>query len=361
VCRGRAALSRGIRDPAAAVSGNLIVGLNADVAGWGGASTIDRLDQVVSETGTAWLREQLDWATIEPQPGVFSFSYYDHFMLLAAGRGEHVLALLDGTPSWAGRDPSAIPADPSSYAAYVAAVIRRYGPHGSFWAAHPTLSGSAIRVVELWNEPFLPSGDDGDYAPGRYARLVRAAAVAAHAADPAVEILMAAEMQAGRDAQGNWQWWVNALYQAVPDLNNYFDGVAMHDYGSDITTLNPMIPGQPYSNYGHTLRIENLRRQFLLHAAAGKPFWITEVGWSTCTEDNPNCVNPAQQAANLTTLFDDVRGPWRNWVQGVFVYRFGDGADPATVQDGYGLTALDGAPKPALAVFRGAATASAGG
>jgi hypothetical protein len=353
--------SRGTRAPGLAVFGPLIVGLNADVSGWGGASTAPRLDQVVSQTGAKWLREEFFWSRIEPRPGLFDFSYYDHFMLVAARRGEHILALLYDTPSWAGPADNAIPSDPTAFARFVAAVIHRYGPHGSFWAQYPGLAGSAIRVVELWNEPFAASGDDGAYDPPRYARLVKAAAIAARAADPTVDILLSAEMQSGRDSNGNWQWWVDALYQAVPDLNRYFDGVAMHDYGSDTTTLNPVIPGPPYPNYGHMLRIENLRHLFVNHGAAGKPFWITEVGWPTCRQSGSVCVSQRQQAINLGRLFTDVRGMWRNWVQAVFVYRYGDGADPTTVQDAYGLTTLSGAPKPALAVFRRqAAIGSAG-
>jgi hypothetical protein len=348
---------RASRDTAHAASGGLIVGLNANVSGWGGASTADRLERVIAQTDTRWLRENFVWSTIEPQPGVFDFSYYDHFMLIAARHGEHVLALLYGTPAWAGPSESAIPADPADYAAYVAAVVNRYGPHGSFWGTHPDLARSAIQVVELWNEPFGSSYDNGVYDPGRYARLVRAAGAAAHAADPSVNVLMASEMQTARDANGNWQWWTDAMYQAVPDLNNYFDGVAMHDYGNDTRTLRPIVPGQPYPNYGRTMRIENLRHQFVAHGAADKPFWITEIGWSTCN-DSPDCVSPAQQEDNLATFLNDARGMWSNWVQAVFVYHYTDGPDPSNVQDAYGLTNYNGTPKPALRVFRIAAQVS---
>ncbi len=354
--------SHGTRDAGPAATGPLIVGLNADVSGWGGASTSARMEQVVSRSGTKWLREDFRWAMIEPQPGVFSFNYYDHFMTQAALNGERVLALLYDTPSWAGPSETAIPADPSRYAAFVAAVIDRYGPHGTFWSQHPRLagSGSVVRTVEIWNEPFFSNGNDGYYNPARYARLVRAAGIAAHAADPSVKVLMAAEMESARNASGNWVWWVNALYQAVPRLNNYFDGVAMHDYGTDTSTLNPMIYGQPYSNYDHMLRIKNLRQQFIDHGAAGKPFWITEAGWSTCTHPSIDCVTQDEQAANLSTLFNDIRTEWSNWVQAVFIYSYSDGADPTSVQGGYGLTNLDGTPKPAMTVFRAAAAASAG-
>ena len=349
--------SSGSTPPAA--SAPLIVGLNADASGWGGASTAPRLDLVTSATGTKWLRETFEWSTIEPQPGVFDFSYYDHFMLLAAQRGLHVLPLFYDTPSWAGPAYNAIPSDPTSFGQFVAAVIARYGTGGSFWAANPSLSGSAVTTWEIWNEPYLGSGDDGDYDPGAYAHLVTAAAIAGRAVDPNAKFLMAAEMQTARDANGNWQWWVDALYQAVPDLNNYFDGVAMHDYGSDTTTLNPIVPGQPYGNYGHILRIEDLRQQFVDHGAGGKPFWITEAGWSTCT-GNSDCVSDAVQAGNLTTLFGYIRTGWSSFVQAVFIYDYGDGGDPTNTEDGYGLTNLDGSAKPALAIFQQQAADSAG-
>jgi Beta-galactosidase len=341
----------------AALSGGLVVGLNANAAGWGGASTADRLDLVTGATGTKWLREEIDWATVEPEPGVFDFSHYDHFMQLAAQRGLHILAVLYDTPSWAGPVDNAIPSDPTAFAQYVAAVVGRYGSGGTFWAQYPVLRASAITTWELWNEPYLASGDNGVYDPARYAQLVEAAGTAGHAVDPRAKFLVAADMQSAL-TNGAWQWWVDALYQAVPDLNNYFDGVAVHDYGSDVTTLNPIVPGQPYDNYGHIRRIEDIHQQFINHNAAGKPFWITEAGWSTCS-DSSSCVTPAQQAANLAALFGYLHGRWRSFVQGAFIYSYGDGSNPASTQGGYGLTYFNGNGKPALAVFQPEAAASA--
>jgi hypothetical protein len=289
---------------------------------------------------------------------VFDFSYYDHFMLLAAQHGLHILPLLYATPSWAGRAPSSIPSDPAAFAQFVAAMVALYGTNGSFWAEHPTLRGSAIQTWEIWNEPYASNGDNGNYDPGAYARLVKAAAIAGRGSDPNAKFLLASEMQSARAANGNWQWWTDAMYQAVPDLNNYFDAVAMHDYGDDTTTLNPIIPGQPYANYNHIWRIENLRQLFINHGAAAKPFWITEIGWSTCN-DNPGCVTPTQQATNLTTFFNDVHGPWSSFVGAVFVYRYNDLSDPNSTQGGYGLTYQDGTAKPALSIFQQQAAGSA--
>jgi hypothetical protein len=341
-----------------AVSGRLVVGLSVGAAGYGGSSTAPQLDAIVSATGARWFRDQFLWSRIEPSPGRFSFAYYDHYMLLLGERGLHVVAQLLGAPRWAAPTPTSLPANPATYAAFVAAVVRRYGPHGSFWRAHPKLAGSAITAFELWNEPYFASGNGGVYDPGRYARLVEAAGIAGHAAAPSAKFLLEAEMETHLDRV--WTWWVDALYQAVPALNRYFDGVAVHDFGTDVTDLSPIVPGKPYPNYGRILRLADLRRQFLEHGAGRKPFWIMESGWATCTLHVIDCVTPARQAANLRTLFHYLQTDWKTWVQAVFVYRYKDGSQPNTVQGGYGLVRGNGEPKPALRVFKRFATASAG-
>jgi hypothetical protein len=105
-------------------------------------------------------------------------------------------------------------------------------------------------------------------------------------------------------------------------------------------------------------RAEDIHQQFIDHGAGDKPFWITEIGWSTCTEASTDCVSEAQQATDMTTLFGHIHGGWKGWIQAAFFYRYDDGAKPATVQDAYGLIHLDGSAKPALAIFRNEAALS---
>ena len=85
-----------------------------------------------------------------------------------------------------------------------------------------------------------------------------------------------------------------------------------------------------------------------------------ESGWATCTLHVVDCVTPAQQAANMRSLFHYLQTTWKTWVQAVFVYRYKDGSEPNTVQGGYGLIRGNGEPKPALEVFKPFAAASAG-
>lgn len=337
----------------APMSRPLIVGISEGAAGWGGRSTGPEIAELVRRTGSHWYRDQFFWNQIEPRPGVFHFGYYDHYMLLAARRGLHIVAQLAGSPRWAAPNSTAVPANPRPFARFVAAFVHRYGPGGTFWHLHPQLSDSAITTYELWNEPYFSSGNGGHYDPKRYARLVEAAATAGHKVAPSTTFLLEADMESHWNKV--WTWWVDALYKAAPHLNRYFDGVAVHDFGSraNMTRLSPMVYGKPYPNFGRIRRIEDLRRQFVSHGAGDKPFWILESGWPTCTTPhNPNCVSAARQASDLSLLFRYVTTRWRAWVQAEFVYRYQDGIPANSPQGGFGLVHVNGSPKPALKVFR---------
>src|SRR5215469_7459604 len=177
-----------------AVSAPLVVGLADGASGWGGRTTAPQLDRLTKGSGTRWLRDPFKWSVIEPSAGRFNFAYYDHYMLLAAERGLHVVAQLVDAPRWAAPTPTSLPADPTAFAAYVAAVVGRYGPGGTFWAQHPSLKASAITDYELWNEPYFDSGDGDAYNPGRYARMVKAAGIAGHAVAPSARFMIEGEM-----------------------------------------------------------------------------------------------------------------------------------------------------------------------
>ncbi|MFL5832092.1 MAG: beta-galactosidase [Solirubrobacteraceae bacterium] len=336
---------------ASAVTGRLDVGLNTSVAGWTDESS--RMNEIVSQSGTHWIREAFDWSQIEPRRGSYDFSRYDLLMTVAAQRNVRVLADLLDTPSWAGANWNTIPSDPSAFAEFVAAVVKRYGLHGTFWADHPNLQNDAVSTFELWNEPYYDNGNDGAYNPGRYARLVKAAGNAGHGADPAAKFLLAADNQS-QLVGSTWVWWVDALYQAVPDLNRYFDGVAVHPYGTDLTGVQYPAPGKAYDGYGQVRRLESIRQEFVNHGGSGKPLWITEIGWPTCTNGGSDrCTTSSGQAHDIQTVFDRARSTWKSYVQAVFFYGYQDNnTNTADPENDYGLVYHDGSPKPALSVFR---------
>jgi hypothetical protein len=344
----------------AAQDQSTIVGIISGTAGYGDQTLADRVNQVISRTHTKWLRESFYWDKIEPRRGVFRFGHYDHLMVVAARHHQQVLALMYNAPRWAAPTPISIPSNPTVFSEFVAAVAHRYGPGGTFWQRHPNLSSSAITTFDLWNEPYYPNGNNGVYDPGRYARLVKAAVTAGRAASPQAKFLIAAEMQGTFSATSHrWVWWVDAMYHAVPDLNNYFDGVSVHPYGHNIRSLSPAIVGHPYYGYKEMRRIELIRRQFVSHGAASKPFWSTEVGWPTCAHGSDRCVSTAGQAASLSALLRYSQTRWKGWMRAAFIYYFDDARGSRAVPDNdYGLTYSNHRPKPSLKVFRAAAVLS---
>jgi hypothetical protein len=302
----------------------------------------------VAPSGAKSLREQFDWRVIEPARGQWDWSRYDQLELTSAQRGFTVLPMLMGTPSWAGPTWNTIPSDPADYAEFVAKVTARYGPGGSFWLSHPELATKAPEYFELWNEPYYPQFSDNRIDPGRYARLVKAAASAGRSANPLAKFIMASETDVQPTGSSDWVSWTDAMYAAVPDLNSYFDAVAVHPYSKTYA------PDAPANGYIHDKfsRIATIHDHFADHGAAGKPMWITEVGWSTCA-DTRYCVSEATQAAYTSKMFSMVASTY-TYVKAVFLYRSVDlgsttSSDP---EQNFGLTHQDGSAKPVWDVLK---------
>ncbi|MGH2988649.1 MAG: hypothetical protein ACRDMA_02135, partial [Solirubrobacterales bacterium] len=237
------------------------------------------------------------------------------------------------------------------YAEYTAQVVARYGPGGSFWEAHPEIAAFAPQHFEIWNEPYLPMFSAGGVDAGRYARLVKAAVSAGRAANPEARFLLQADRTPPGDARHSF---IDDMYAAVPDLNSYFDAVAVHPYGGSSG------PDDPRGGWGFP-RLAAARERFVAHGAADKPLWITEVGWSTCPQSPDYCTSERKQAAYLERMFDLLRTKYSGYVQAAFVYHRED--HPRQVPDDkegwFGLERRDGSHKPAYEVYRTAAIASA--
>lgn len=327
--------------PPAAGSG-LAVGLVGNTQAWGNGMGA-RMDAETSN-GVKWLREEFDWNVIEPSDGQWDFSRYDTLMTEAALRGIHILPIAISTPGWAGATWDTIPGDTGPYADFVAHIAGRYGAGGSFWTQHPDLTPAPVEWVELWNEPFLPQFSNGDPDPGRYAHMVAAATDAGRAANPNVKYLMALDSSA-IDSSGNERDWLGAMYDAVPDLNDHFDGVTVHPYGNGGLRIKTR-----GASRWQFRRLEDIRAAMVARGAADKPFWLTEMGWTTCPAgSDARCDNEQQQADYITELFSLLRTDYSSYVRGVFLYRYDDlkpGGD-SDREAYFGLKHADGTPKPA--------------
>jgi Glycosyl hydrolase catalytic core len=325
--------------------GGLIVGIHATLRAERRARLCDVAD-LARRSGVELVREDLDWAGVERAPGRLDWRRYDAIVAVAARRGLTVLPIVGGTPRWAGARPNAVPTDPRTYARFLARAAARYGPRGTFWRAHPELPARPASHLELYNEPFLPAGDDPSPGPAAYARLVRAAVPVARRANPRVRFLIAGETTWTSDFE-TYRPWMEALYAAVPELGRYFDALSIHPYSAD-----PPTHYTPRADTRwQTPRIEEIRRTLTAHGDSGKPVWVTEIGWSTCP-DHPDCVGEARQAAYLRSFFSLARRRWP-YVDAVVVYHLrdhpGDGDDKEAF---FGLVRADRGQKPAWHALR---------
>jgi len=287
--------------------------------GSGGPAEQDR----VKGAGVGWLREEFN----EPPNAATDFVIAE-----AARRGLRVLPLL--------QTGSTLPGDVNAYATMVAAHVRRYGPAGQFWAERPELNAAlAPEYFEIYNEPY---GDwYGPVEPGRYAQVLRAAVTRGREANPAARYLMAVDRTPG----GARKTWIDDLYAAEPNLNAYFDAVAVHPYAVG------RAPDQPNDPWGFG-RIADARRVLESHGAGAKPFWITEIGWTTCTQDSEGCVTEAEQAQYMERAAELVRTKYQ-FVEAMFFYHWRlDERDPANSEHFYGILHNDLTPKPAYHALR---------
>jgi hypothetical protein len=345
---GAAAVARG---GGSVPAGPLTIGINANTQGYGVHA--GRLQNRVARTGVRWLREELDWDVVEPTRGRDNWRHDDELYTAAAQRGMTILPVILSTPRWAGPSPQALPANPAAYARFVARVVRRYGPGGVFWTHHPRLTPVPSTWFELWNEPYTTAFSGGRPDAATYARLVAAAGAAAHAANHAAKVLLASDIVT-TTVDGRVTSWTDAMYDAVPTLNQDFDGVAVHPYALSLTATTNDV-------YGRFVAVlVDVRNAFIAHGAADKPFWLTEIGWSTCPGGaSAGCVTDVQQAALYTQLFVLLHTTYASYVRAVFAYHYNDfpGAPRNDTEGYFGLTRVGGSHKPAYAAFAAAIAA----
>jgi hypothetical protein len=196
---------------------------------------------------------------------------------------------------------------------------------------------------------------------------VKAAAIGAHAAVPALPVITGG-LADGTTADPNVTMmqapYLSAAVKAVPDLPTYVSGIGIHPYSGQVA------PGAPGDRFTATLAERRDVRDRLLPRA---DLWATEMGYYTA---GPNAVSEADQASWLTQQYDtlnaapDVRAAIihglydATWVHlaGRLAEKLDVGGLPGPLGGvvgalsgdparSYGLLRRPGAPKPAFCSF----------
>lgn len=285
------------------------VGVDADGPLFNPPPAVDLDDQLgtMVTNGVESIRVAFNWAAAQPyaaasdvpaadQPeftdagGVpTDFQQTDAVVGAAARHHISVLPTVLYAPSWdARRNDSryggfATPARPAPYAAYLTALVGRYGPHGSFWAANPSIPRMPIREWQIWNEPNIGRYWPPPFAPG-YVDLLRASHAAIKRADPGAKVVLG--------ALTNTAWSALKSIYRVPGARGLFDVVSVNAFTK--------LPA-------NVMRYLQFVRSTMNHYGdRTKPLLATELSWPSAlgqtTVHYDFDTTEAGQARNIATL-----------------------------------------------------------
>jgi hypothetical protein len=251
--------------PASASAKSTFFGINFDghMKTRSGAEMQWKNWQRMREVGVQTARTSFEWGFAQVVEGQeFDHWRSDIFVRLATRRKIKLLPVVTVAPSWARAEPDhsfSRPRDPKEYAAYLTALVERYGPKGTFWPENPDLEKRPIREWQIWNEPGLEIHwrvkEDEDWAK-QYGKLLRASFRALRKADPKAKVVL------GGIVNDSWNL-LRKLYKRG-DVQGFFDVAAVHPY-----TVEPA---------GVVELVKRFRSAMRKGGDGRKPLWVTEFG-----------------------------------------------------------------------------------
>jgi hypothetical protein len=266
-----------------------------------------QLDSMVA-TGVETMRATFDWATAQPYQNFSqvpdtdlsqytdvggvptNFTQLDQFVALAAQRRITILPTVLDAPKWDrvpdGRSLIDRPRTNGPYANFLAALVHRYGPNGSYWTANPGIPKVAIRQWQIWNEPNIRAFWSAQPYAKTYVSLLKAAHSAIKGADHGAKVVLA--------GFPNYSWIALKRIYAVKGARSLFDVVAVHPY-----TKQPS---------GVITILTKVRQTMAAAGDARKPMIADEISWPSSQGQTPHntgfdfATTPAGQARNIAAI-----------------------------------------------------------
>ena len=356
------ALGALLSPPAASSAPRMYVGFHDDVAFRWNPNRTEVLDQARGANATI-VRTLVDWSKTAPTrptsptssfDPAYRFDDIDELVRNAQARGLEVLVTIWGTPKWAngGKTPNVVPTNARDLQNFARAIASRYS--GRFQQF------PFVGRYSIWNESNLqlflsPQFDSKgrSVGPRHYARMYAAAYAGIKAGNPRAKVAIGSTSSHGRDKRLNGKSdthspgrFAQLVAAANPRLK--FDAWAQHPYPTPQNLKPTQKVKWPNVTLSSLARFEQSLDTWFKRK--GIRIWITEFGYETKPDGEPNGVSRAQQASYasqaLALAKKDPRVDMFVW----FIFR-----DDETSAWQSGLQTRAGAAKPALARFRAAA------
>jgi beta-mannanase len=295
------------------------------------------------------VRTVFDWASIEPEPGVYRWERFDRAVEQLRERGVAILGILHGSAPWATSAPSLdephwqtwSTKDLNAFARYVGAVVERYDGDGRADAP----GSPVIRYWEVWNEPNTAFFWRPRASAEEYVRLLRASYGAIKLAYPSAVVVLGG--MAGNGVSyppfGLAEEEQNFLQQIYDHGGKgFFDVANVHLYPYTYELARPELMT--------TLQdaLDETRSVMAANGDGDKPIWVTEIGFSTALFPDDYESQPDEVIASwLGSIYRQLSG-----AEAVFWYMFEDEGTDENPEGHFGLVEHDGKLKESYYAYR---------
>ena len=302
------------------------------VAASGSVAWMTRAKQV----GAVDNRWEIRWDSIETAPGVFNWAATDLAVSATRGAGLRLVAVVVGTPGWAGTSAASPPRGLDQSPILSDGTMNPANPWGRFMRTLANRYSGQIDAYEIWNEPNRPDFWGG--TADDYYRLLSTAMAAIRHADANAKVVFG-----GLDGFRDLTFLDAVLSAAVadprpPGRRGAFDVLAWHAYH------------RPADLYVGTIAL----RERLARRGLSQPIWITETNTAAWDDVHVRGANSQpyrwsatgdeQAAFVIQALSYAIAGD----VERVIFYRASDTGE----REAWGLLNADGAPRKVETAFQ---------
>ncbi len=321
------------------------------------------MDVVRNQLGMDWVKVQMEWPLVQPDPETFQWFFYDGVVAEANRQGLNLMFSVVGAPAWtrASGTENGPPDDYAHYTNFLTELLNRYP--------------GQVHAIEVWNEQNIdrewstPAG----LSPANYVEFLRRSYETIKAIDPNVIVISGALAPSGvHDQVTSYDDFIYLDEALAAGMLNYADCVGAHHNGYNI---GPDVPWDqtgntpeaatatfrgPFDNPHHSWSFKTTVDTYAEKVQAidpNKKLCLTEFGWGSSEgydsyPEGFEFVNDntlEEQAQYLVQAFQQMHDSGDVWLAFFFNYDFGNkGGGPTDDPVPYSVVDTSGIPRPAF-------------
>ena len=322
------------------------------------AGDMDQTLRWAQGLGVGWVKQQVEWHTIEHGPGDLDWAFLDMAVEACNRYGFKLLLGVTHAPDWtrASELEGGPPADFAEFGRFMEQLASRYR--------------GRVAAYELWNEQNLAREWRGDTLdPARFVALVAVGARGVRAGDPAAIVISGGPAVTGINdgvTAIDDRVYLRGMYAA--GIAQHVDGIGVHPYGfanppdsswRDVEQVSTSHNNHPSFFFRDTL--EDYHAIMLEFGDGGRQLWPTEFGWASTSKmgemntagwEYANEVNEHRQADYIVRAFR--MGEEREWVAAMFLFNLNEAPiwGPGKATSAYSILRPDGSYRAAYIALR---------